>query len=1067
MHAQVVFWTGGGSDTNWSTGGNWAGGVAPGPGSLPVLLNGLGNLEVNLDTSPSIIGMYVDTGTIYGWGEYGFLFDKYQFTASAPVTLTMAGEIFETRNVIVDFDPLITIDLTLPMEWNVGDDTLDPVTVNGVLRNNGNALYKTGYGELVLNGANDLTGEVYLQQGLLTLGNNGALGTATLVANNWGVLQGSGPLTLTNPIDLIDDLSLNSSGGALTLNGPFTVNELYGYTYLDVRGGNPVTIGGPFSLGSELEIFPTRSTTLTISGDASAPGLPMPLYLYGPGTVVLSGDWAANTLSDLDVYEGKLIFGSAGSLPNTPGIIYAYGDNAYYYYSSNGYVGLGASGVTAASFLNLFDKSSEGSIGFDNGLVMTGAIDLTGFGALARLGTATTATLDSGATITPQGLSYNFGGGGGTLAVNANLTGDYDLTLVSPFGQPLTLDLGGTNDFTGGLLVDNSILRFSTPGALPGGQISVGDLSYRAYVGFQYSGIDISNVEASSIFGSQFSALPNGASLVLGFDSPGYTSIAGTIDLTGLPTSGYFSTGTFLGTSTELTFSGNLVMPAFSPLRVAAVKDGHLTIDTNLFGSEGLVVNLPGDDYFADPWDFFDMYESFYSDDYRRPFDDGVLDFSDARSTVTLNGENSDLGGPVYLQGGRLEVGSNTALGSGSLQISGDSMLAASVDGITLSVPINSTADAFGIDTSLHDLTLNGTLDGWGLVKDGAGTLTLQGDTNLNYFLQAIDGVINLNGSQFYTDELYLHDGATMNFTTPEPTIYSVVSAAGSSLNLAAGTNLNVWESGFLGGTVSGDGSLHLDGFLLVLNSSNSYTGGTHVDYGELIVRTNGGLGTGAVTVDGGGSLRVERGVTLTNPLTFTGGILGGSGTYSPVGTETITFGGESGVSPGSNPNYGYYYEFKPGALSFDTSLEFGAGGGYFWKLLRTDLVPGVGWDVVKTNGSLDITSTALVPFYFYLTPATYNYYYGDVFFFDPSQSQSWLVASAAGGITGFDPAKFMIDDSYFADLLGGYPLAEFGLSQVGNDLFLNFTPVPEPSTYTLFGVGGLLLWLRWRRRRG
>jgi hypothetical protein len=74
----------------------------------------------------------------------------------------------------------------------------------------------------------------------------------------------------------------------------------------------------------------------------------------------------------------------------------------------------------------------------------------------------------------------------------------------------------------------------------------------------------------------------------------------------------------------------------------------------------------------------------------------------------------------------------------------------------------------------------------------------------------------------------------------------------------------------------------------------------------------------------------------------------------------------------------------------------------------------------------------------------------------------SWTIFQATT-ITGFvsDGSQFSIDQSQF---LGG---GIFSLTQSGTNLVLNFTPVPEPSTYALMALGlGATGLAAWRKRR-
>jgi hypothetical protein len=81
---------------------------------------------------------------------------------------------------------------------------------------------------------------------------------------------------------------------------------------------------------------------------------------------------------------------------------------------------------------------------------------------------------------------------------------------------------------------------------------------------------------------------------------------------------------------------------------------------------------------------------------------------------------------------------------------------------------------------------------------------------------------------------------------------------------------------------------------------------------------------------------------------------------------------------------------------------------------------------------------------------------------FNQLSSGSWKILTASGGITGFDAAKFGLDLASFQNPFSG----TWAVTNAGNDLFLTYTAVPEPSTYALLALGGAALWA-WRRRSG
>ncbi len=81
---------------------------------------------------------------------------------------------------------------------------------------------------------------------------------------------------------------------------------------------------------------------------------------------------------------------------------------------------------------------------------------------------------------------------------------------------------------------------------------------------------------------------------------------------------------------------------------------------------------------------------------------------------------------------------------------------------------------------------------------------------------------------------------------------------------------------------------------------------------------------------------------------------------------------------------------------------------------------------------------------------------------FDPTVSASWKVLTATS-ITG-SLANLAIDTAAFQNPFVGF----FGLSvnPAKTELFVNFTSVPEPSTYVLLSSGLAVLAFTFRRRK-
>jgi autotransporter-associated beta strand protein len=100
---------------------------------------------------------------------------------------------------------------------------------------------------------------------------------------------------------------------------------------------------------------------------------------------------------------------------------------------------------------------------------------------------------------------------------------------------------------------------------------------------------------------------------------------------------------------------------------------------------------------------------------------------------------------------------------------------------------------------------------------------------------------VSVNGTQLFTGMQFLTDG------------YNVVNGASGLLTAVNGTGgttamrVDPGVTATVGVNIDGSGILNkLDAGTLVLNGANSYTGGTQLDGGTLVVGSNTALGSGA-----------------------------------------------------------------------------------------------------------------------------------------------------------------------------------------------------------------------------
>jgi fibronectin-binding autotransporter adhesin len=282
--------------------------------------------------------------------------------------------------------------------------------------------------------------------------------------------------------------------------------------------------------------------------------------------------------------------------------------------------------------------------------------------------------------------------------------------------------------------------------------------------------------------------------------------------------------------------------------------------------------------------------------------------------------------------------------------------------------------------------------------------------------------------------------------------------SGGGTVDLASGALLTMGGNATttFSGVIAGAGGIDVAGTsTLTLSGTSTYSGATEVSNGAtLVVGHNGALGSSAVSLLGGATLNLEGGITVTNPLSFsgTGNILTGGGT---VGSAVVV-GPAVVLAPAASPGGG------PGDLTFNGGLTLANGGTLSFKLYDATGAAGTGYGLITAAGGLNLTASAgMITFDLLSVNASGNP--AAAINFNPAMSYTWRFAASGSAITGFSASQFNLVTTGFSNGTAG---GSFSFTEVGNNLYLDFTPVPEPATWTLLLTGaGLVAALGGRHR--
>ncbi|MDD5349234.1 MAG: autotransporter-associated beta strand repeat-containing protein [Chthoniobacteraceae bacterium] len=787
-------------------------------------------------------------------------------------------------------------------------------------------------GTLVLGGSNSYSGGTTINTGgTLTVNNNAALGTGSLVING-GAIGGTATLNVAETWNG----SFSFSGGKLTTgtNGKITLTGNVGISsgindgtqYFTINGniddggngysltlnsaGDFLTLGGSNSFSGGVIIGNTASNTaVAITNN----------YALGSGTVsIYAGNFKNSnaTLSNATVVYGSFGVGSGGLTFNGPMLLGGSGAN----YQLTSSVGMGSGNITINGII------SDGGNG--NGLTAYG--DTYGYTNLYGANTYT------GATIIMGGLRTNLLADGGVASGIGAATSDAGNLVLNGSSAKLTYNGAAvsTNRLfsigSGGGSIDASgtgPVNFTNPGAMGfNGQTGARTLSL--------IGSNTGSNTLAAIIGD------NGGATSLTKNGTGKWVLTGLSTYSGVTTlkQGVLSTNSLAdgGQASGLGASGNLAsnlvfsgsgsgIPTLQYTGAAVSTDRLFTIAVSgSTSSFGAILDASGTGAV-----------NFYNT--------GAMGVSGTGGrTVTLTGNNT----------GNNTLAAAIIDGNGVTGASGITSLVKSGAGTWL---VTSAASNYSGATTISAGTLGvttladgGSVSSIGASSNAASNLLLGNGATLQY-----TGTTASSNRGFTINGTSAGQGATIDasgsgalaLTNTASPAYGTTNQSRTLTLAGSNTDDNTLAANIGNNGTSGVVSLVKNGVgKWVLRGANTYTGSTQIQNGTLQIGdggASGSLSTSSAITDNG-VLVFDRSDAISQGTHFSGAAISGSGSLIQAGagmltlTATNTYTGSTTIrsgtlavgASGSIANSAAVYVGREAAFDVQATPGFTVGGG-------------------------------------------------------------------------------------------------------------------------------------------
>jgi fibronectin-binding autotransporter adhesin len=555
----------------------------------------------------------------------------------------------------------------------------------------------------------------------------------------------------------------------------------------------------------------------------------------------------------------------------------------------------------------------------------------------------TNGDLSTGIGATLDGTTSTLDTNGFNATLSGALTGPGSL-IKTGVG---TLNLTGANNYSGGTQIKQGVLAFGSGAALGSSSVFV-------------SGGELRGTSSTAVGNDLRVTGPATVSAAVGttlqmtgpiwFDSDLSVGAAGQTGIVEFATDagGYVTPGKIAVNFGTLRITGN----AFGNMLNAASETsiaGGATLDLNDHASSGIpIANLRGSGTVktgAIP----NLAVGVAAGDFSGVVEGPGGIYKRSTGTLTLRGANTYTGSTQIVEGTLALAGSGALSGSSAVTVAAGAMF--DVQGVTASgTTIGSLAGAGAVALGSKSInvgaagtstTFSGTIAGTGeLVKQGAGTLTLSGDSLHAGGTSVAGGTLALSGAGSLVSGSKVNVSAGATFDTSARAAANMivgdllgdgaVQLGNKTLTVGSGAGTQAIFSGVVSGVggslvKQGAGTVWLDGI-------NTFTGLTDVVAGKLVVGSDATKSSARVA----GAMNVASGATLGGHGRIGGNVSIASGAHLAPGNSigTLTIDGDLGIAKGS-------------VLDF----EFGVPG--------TGAVPGLS-DSVAVGGNLALNGATL-----------------------------------------------------------------------------------------------------------